>query len=149
VTPAERDPIAFVAEHGVVLVSGTGSAPRLSDAIAGEPVRGSWWAHPAGKRIFDALQVVADSPDIVVCRLAGGRQTLVHRAAWPVLWRLRDAIPADRSARIVQEHTAAGRHRTHATPIAAWMPAEARTAGDALDEATARARLDAWLNAAA
>ena len=58
------DPVSFVAAHGVVLVSGKGGAPRLSDAVAGEPVRGSWWAHPAGKRIFDALQLVAASPDI-------------------------------------------------------------------------------------
>jgi hypothetical protein len=146
VTRAAFDPLAFVAAHGVVLVSGKGGAPRLSDAVAGEPVRGSWWAHPAGKRIFDALQRVAESPDIVVCRLAAGRQTLVHRAAWPVLWRLRDAIPADRSARIVQEHTASGRHRAHAIPMADWMPVEARAAGERLDPAAARAQLDAWLN---
>jgi hypothetical protein len=146
VTPPAFDPVSFVAAHGVVLVSGKGGAPRLSDAIAGEPVRGSWWAHPAGKRIFDALQLVAASPDIVVCRLAGGRQTLVHRAAWPVLWRLRDAIAAERSARIVQEHTATGRHRVHAIPMAGWMPDEARAAGDRLDAAAARAQLDAWLN---
>jgi hypothetical protein len=146
VTRAAFDPLAFVAAHGVVLVSGKGGAPRLSDAVAGEPVRGSWWAHPAGKRIFDALQRVAGSPDIVVCKLAGGRQTLVHRRAWPVLWRLRDTLPAERSARVIQEHAAAGHHRTHTIPIDDWMPGEARAAGDALDPAAARAQLDAWLN---
>lgn len=147
--PAAFDPVAFVAMHGLVLVSGKGAQPRLSDAVAGEPVRGSWWAHPAGKRIFDALQRVAASPDIVVCRLAGGRQTLLHRRAWPVLWRCREAIPAGHGDRVVQEHTPQGRHRTHAIPIADWMPADARAAGEAMAPAKARAQLDAWLNGTA
>lgn len=33
-----------------------GGAPRLTEALAGEPVKGSWWAHPQGRRIFAILE---------------------------------------------------------------------------------------------
>ena len=31
-------------EHGIVLVSAKGPAPRLTEAIIGKPIKGSWWA---------------------------------------------------------------------------------------------------------
>lgn len=34
----------FVREHGIVLVSAKGPAPRLTEAIIGKPIKGSWWA---------------------------------------------------------------------------------------------------------
>jgi hypothetical protein len=37
------DPLAFVEKHGVVMESGRGPVPSLAEAIAGEPIRGSWW----------------------------------------------------------------------------------------------------------
>ncbi len=37
-----EEAIAFVREHGVVLVSAKGPVPRLVEAIAGETIRGSW-----------------------------------------------------------------------------------------------------------
>jgi hypothetical protein len=62
----------FVKTHGVVLASAKGPVPCLTDAIAGEPVRGSWWAHPKGKEIFRILQGLAESDEVLVCRLCGG-----------------------------------------------------------------------------
>ena len=47
--------IAFVRQHGVVLVSAQGAVPRLTEAIVGEPVKGSWWAHPKSHHIFAIL----------------------------------------------------------------------------------------------
>src|SRR5260221_254340 len=78
--------IAFVRQHGVVLVSGKGAVPRLTEAIVDEPIKGSWWAHPKSHHIFAILQAVTDSEDILVCRLVDGKLTLVHR-------RLQDDIP--------------------------------------------------------
>jgi hypothetical protein len=40
------DAIAFVQKHGVVLASAKGPVPRLTEAIVGEPIQGSWWSHP-------------------------------------------------------------------------------------------------------
>ena len=44
--------LAFVEKHGVVLVSARSAVPPLVEAIAGAPIRGSWWAHPKGREIF-------------------------------------------------------------------------------------------------
>jgi hypothetical protein len=137
------DPLAFVARHGVVLVWGRGPAPRLSEAIAGGPIRGSWWAHAQGKAIFDALQVLADAPDVLFCKLVEGRQTLVHRRLWPALARCGAAFPGDRVARVRQEHTGAGAHRNVETAFPEWLPAEVKEAAGALSEDAAWAELAA------
>jgi hypothetical protein len=70
-TPAEA--IAFVEKHGVVLMSAKGSVPRLTEAIINEPIKGSWWGHPRSHEIFAVLQTVADSSDVLVCRLIDGK----------------------------------------------------------------------------
>src|SRR6185503_19944407 len=36
----------MVRRNGVMLESGTGPVPNLAELIAGEPIKGSWWAHP-------------------------------------------------------------------------------------------------------
>jgi len=59
---------------------------------AGEPIRGSWWGHPAGHAIFDALNSLTESPDVVRTRLVNGKVTLVHRRLWPALARLADSF---------------------------------------------------------
>ena len=65
--------LAFVAAHGIVLVSARGSVPCLTEAIAGAPIKGSWWGHPAGKQIFAILEQVVDSGQVLVCRLIDGK----------------------------------------------------------------------------
>ena len=39
--------------------------------------------HPASHSIFDALNLLAASPDVVRMRLVNGKLTLVHRRLWP------------------------------------------------------------------
>src|SRR5256885_2696771 len=82
------DPLDFIARHGVVLASGKGAVPNLAEAVAGEPIRGSWWGHKKGKEIFSALSAVADSPDVLCFRLVDGKITFVHRRLWPAVVRL-------------------------------------------------------------
>jgi hypothetical protein len=77
VTPAEA--LAFVCAHGLALECGTGPVPSLAAVIAGEPIRGSWWAHARGREIFAVTRAIRDSPDVLVCRLVGGKITYVHR----------------------------------------------------------------------
>jgi hypothetical protein len=116
--------LAFVQRHGIVLVSAKGPAPRLTEAIAGEPIKGSWWGHRKGRLIFAVLQKLEDSPDILVCRFIAGHVTLVHRRLWPAIVKLADHFHADQLAQIRQEHTAAGKHVNHLTAYPAWVPAE-------------------------
>jgi hypothetical protein len=116
--------MAFVRRHGVVLVSAKGPAPRLTEAIAGEPIKGSWWGHSKGHQIFAILQKLEDSPDILVCRFIAGRVTLVHRRLWPAIVKLASHFHPDQLAQIRQEHTATGKHVNHLTAYPAWVPAE-------------------------
>src|SRR5205085_3076485 len=55
--------ISFVEQHGIVLASAKGPVPSLAEAIAGEPIIGSWWSHPKAQVIFDALSEIDDDVD--------------------------------------------------------------------------------------
>jgi len=114
--------MSFVRKHGVVLQSGKGSAPRLTEAIAGEPIKGSWWAHPKSHQIFAILQRLDDSPDILVCRFLGGRVTYIHRRLWPAIVKLASHFQADQLAQVRQEHTATGKHVNHVVEYPKWVP---------------------------
>jgi hypothetical protein len=144
---APFDPLAFVAEHGIVLASAHGPVPSLAEAVAGAPIRGSWWAHPRGQEIFRALNQVADSPDVLCFKLVAGKVTFVHRRLWPALVRLVDEIGADRLGAVEQEHTASGAHRNTVTAFPDWVPADVVRAAASLDPAAARAQLGAWVDA--
>jgi hypothetical protein len=62
--------------------------PSLVSIVAGAPVTGSWWGHPAGQLIYAVGQAIEDDPDVLVVRLWGGKLTLVHRRLWPALVRI-------------------------------------------------------------
>jgi hypothetical protein len=116
------DALAFIEEHGVVLVAGKGPVPRLVEVVLGEPIKGSWWAHPASHRIFAVLQAVEDSEDLLVCRLIEGKVTLVHRRLWAALARLERSFTRQQLAQIHQEHTASGKHVNRVVEFPAWVP---------------------------
>ena len=141
-TPAEA--LAFVEEHGVVLVSAKGPVPRLAEAIAGEPIKGSWWGHPKGRQIFAILEAVTESEDVLVCRLVKGKITLVHRRLWPALVRLAKRFPPDQIAKVRQEHTASGTHVNKEVPFPQWVPAQLMKQVRSLTEETAIAELGEW-----
>ena len=63
-----KEALAFVERHGIVLQAARGPVPNLAEAIAGGPVRGSWWGHPKGKEIFRAAKVIYESPNVLVCK---------------------------------------------------------------------------------
>ena len=105
------DPMAALVEQGMLLASARGPLPNVAEMVAGEPIRGSWWSHPASHAIFNALNSLADSPDVVRLRLVNGKVTLVHRRLWPALVRVADRLPAGRLAAIQEEHTRTGAHR--------------------------------------
>lgn len=140
-----EDALAFVRERGVVLVSAKGSAPSLVEAIVGQPVKGSWWAHPEGKRIFATLNAVTDSEEVLVCRLVGGKVTLVHRRLWPALARLAGHFLPEQIAQVRQEHTGSGRHVNHAVPFPQWTPQAVMREAEALGEQEALDLLGAWI----
>lgn len=140
--------LAFVSRHGAVLASAKGAAPRLSEAIAGMPIQGSWWSHPHGRGIYAVLQALEQSPEILVCRLLEGRVSLVHRRLWPALVRLAPRFAAGRLDQVRQEHTAAGHHQSHALPFPQWVPPDVLQQAQQLSEAQAETLLGDSLAAA-
>jgi len=124
--------VAFIERHGIVLECAMGSVPSLVEAIVGAPVRGSWWAHPEGRRIFRTLGAVQDSPNVLRCRLVDEKVTFAHRRVWPALVRLAMRIGREGLDRHEQVHTASGAHRTLTTPFPRWVPAEVIAAGKTL-----------------
>lgn len=71
----------------------------LIEDIAGEPVRGTWWSHPAGKKIYAAAEALDASEEALTTKLVEGRITWVHAALWPYLARVVED-PAWRAAAI-------------------------------------------------
>lgn len=135
-----EDLLPVLVERGMLLESARGPIPNGAELAAGEPIRGSWWAHPAAHQIYDVLNGLRDSPDVVRLRLINGKVTLVHRRMWPALARLEACFPPEALARLDEVHTASGRHRVTAIPFAEWLPEPARDEGEALgwDEAVAQ-----------
>jgi hypothetical protein len=140
-----EEALTFVRQHGVVLVSAKGSAPRLTEAIVGEDIRGSWWAHPKSHHIYSILEAVTDSDQVLVCRLIGGKITLVHRRLWPSLVRLANQFAPEQLAQVREEHTSSGRHASRVVPFPQWVPPEVSAQANAIDEQQALAIFRAWV----
>ena len=136
--------MAFVEKQGVVLVSAKGAVPSLTEAIVGEPVKGSWWGHPRSHQIFAILEALTESEDILVCRLVQGKVTLVHRRLWPALVRAAKRFPAAQIAQVRQEHTASGKHVNHEVPFPKWVPKKISEQAAKMDEQDALNDLGPW-----
>ena len=137
--------IAFVEAHGVVLVSAKGPAPRLVEAIAGEPISGNWWSHPRANAIYNVLAEVTESRQILVCRLVNGKVTLVHRRLWPALVRLAERFAPQQISQVREEHTPSGRHVVTEVSFPHWVPPEIAQEAKTLTERQAASLLRQWL----
>jgi len=133
-----RSALAFVRRHGVVLESARGPVPSLAEAIAGKPIRGSWWAHPKGREIFAVTRAIRDHRDVLVCRLVDGKLTFVHRRLWPALVRSSDRFRADRLSQVSEVHTRSGRHVTRVVPFPDWVPPPVRARARSLPDKAVR-----------
>ena len=127
----------------MLLASANGPIPNVAELVAGQPISGSWWAHERSHEIFDALNELADSPDVVRLRLIGNKITLVHSRLWPALVRLSGRLPAAALAAVDEEHTASGAHRTIEIPFPDWVPPEVIREAARLAEHEALAQLAA------
>jgi len=115
---------AFVKRHGIVLESARGPVPSLAEQVAGEPIRGGWWAHPKGKQIFRLSRAIRESPEVLVCRIIGGKVTYVHRHLWPAVVVLSGQFARKNLAAIKEVHTPEGKHKLLITPYPDWVPKE-------------------------
>lgn len=128
------DAIEFVRTHGVVLESAAGPVPSLAAAIAGGPIRGSWWSHARGREIFALTRAVRDCSDVLVCRLVDGKITYVHRRLWPALVRVSGRFPLKDLARVHETHTASGKHISEQVAFPGWVTQDISRQASRLDE---------------
>ena len=140
-----EEALAFVRERGIVLASAKGTAPRLTEAIIGEPIKGSWWAHAQSHQIFAILEAVTESEQILVCRLINGKVTLIHRRLWPSLARLANRFAPEQLAKVCEEHTPSGRHASRVVPFPQWVPPGVMEQAKTISESEALAAFSALL----
>jgi hypothetical protein len=136
-----KQALAWIKQCGIAVEAARASVPSLAQAVAGEPIRGSWWAHPKGNDIFMLSRAIRRSPDVLVCRLVDGKITYVHRRLWPALVRLAYRFSRARLGAITEVHTAAGRHKVHVTPFPEWVPKNVLAAANQLTEQAAVSQL--------
>lgn len=136
----------YVRTHGVVPESARGPVTSLVSAIAGEPIRGSWWSHARGREIFALMRALRASPDVLVCRLVDGKITYVHRRLWPALVRVADCFPPARLAQVRERHTASGRHVTEGTAFVDWVTPQLRREALRVDLAQAVREFQPWIS---
>ena len=139
------DVMAVLINYGMLLQSARGPVPNVAELVAGERIRGSWWAHPKSHDIFDALNALDASPDVVRLKLLNGKVTLVHRRLWPALVRVADRFNAKQLAALHEEHTASGAHQVEETPFPDWVPRDVQQSAAQLSVLDALAQLPAAL----
>lgn len=117
-----RQAMSFIRRYGVVLQSAKGLEPSFAARIAGEPIRGSWWSHPMGHTIFALVQHVHASNAVLVCTLADGKITYIHRRLWPFFVRIADRFPRHAIDKVQEIHLPSGRHKRQDIPFPDWVP---------------------------
>jgi len=133
----EKEALAFVERHGIVLQAARGPVPNLAEAIAGGAIRRSWWGHSKGKEIFRAVKAICESPDVLVCKLVEGKITYVHRRLWPALIKLAPRFQKEQLAKVWDEHTPSGAHQSRREQFPNWVPSEVMKEAEALSVAEA------------
>jgi hypothetical protein len=140
-----KEGLAFVERYGVVLQAARGPVPNLAEAVAGAPIRGSWWGHPKGHEIFRVADSISESDQVLVCKLVEGKVTYVHRRLWPALVKLASRFQKGQLAKIWNEHTRTGAHRSRVRAFPAWVPDEVRREAEHLSMNEAEDILAPWL----
>jgi hypothetical protein len=140
-----RGAVAFVRRHGIVLQAARGPVPSLAEAVAGGPIRGSWWGHPSGQAIFAAAEAASEHADVLVCKLVEGKVTYVHRRLWPALVRLAPRFRPAQLARVWNEHTTGGAHRARRQAFPGWVPEAVASEAQAMSVGEAERILGPWL----
>jgi hypothetical protein len=81
---ALRQAVAALEQTGLLYMHDA-RKPSLTALVAGAPIKGSWWGHPAGKRIFQVASALEDGDMALFVPLLSAKVTLVHRRLWPAL----------------------------------------------------------------
>ena len=140
-----RQAMDFIRYHGVVLQSAKGSEPSLVVRIVGCPIQGSWWGHPKGREIYALTNKIEESIAVLVCTLASGKITYVHRRLWPAFVRMAGQFPVHSLDKVQQVHLPSGRHQRQDIPFPDWVPESVLDSARKLSTPDASAEIETWL----
>lgn len=140
-----RQVMDFIRYHGVVLQSAKGLEPSLAARIAGGPIHGSWWGHPMSHEIFALIQNVHASKAAVVCTLARGKITYIHRRLWPAFVRMARRFPGHALDKVHEVHLPSGRHQRQDIPFPDWVPESVLNSAKRISAQDAAAEIHVWL----
>jgi hypothetical protein len=73
--------LAELERRGVLLQAGSEFA-SVANLVAGETIRGSWWAHPQSNLIYWVCQDLEAHPRMTEARLIGGKVTQLWNTVW-------------------------------------------------------------------
>ncbi len=140
-----RRAMDFIRYHGVVLQSAKGLEPSLAVRIVGAPIHGSWWGHRMGHEIYALAQKIDESKAVLVCTLAGGKITYIHRRLWPAFVRMARQFPSHALDEVQQVHLPSGRHQRQDIPFPNWVPEPVLASARGLSTSAASAEIKVWL----
>jgi hypothetical protein len=65
-----------------ILLDTDAKFPNVTALLAGETVRGSWWAHPLAHEIYRVASELRAHPDVLAIKLVSGKITFIRRPLW-------------------------------------------------------------------
>jgi len=135
----------FIRYHGVVLQSAKGLEPSLVFRIVGGPIYGSWWGHPMGSEIYALTKAIDESKAVLVCTLANGKITYIHRRLWPAFVRMAAKFPGNALDKVQQVHLPSGRHQRQDIPFPDWVSETVFDSARRLSTPEATVEIAVWL----
>jgi len=102
--PPDGSAFTALKKYGLLLLNDP-ALPNLCRLVAGERVRGSWWAHPRAQEIFQVYDALENHADVLILKLLSGKVTYIHRTLWPQIvavgrarepWQMNDLSAAAR-----------------------------------------------------
>ena len=135
----------FIRHHGVVLQAAKGLEPSLAVQIVGGPIRGSWWSHPKGNEIYALIQKIHKSKAVLICTLANGKITYIHRRLWPAFVHMAREFPAHALDKAVQVHLPSGQQQRQDVPCPEWVPETVLDSAKRISIPDASAEIEVWL----
>src|ERR1700749_2578424 len=74
-----------LSSSGILMVTDK-ALPSAAAIVAGEPIRGSWWAHPKSHEIFRMNVRVTEHSGVLVAKLVSSKNTFIYRSLWPAFY---------------------------------------------------------------
>ena len=138
-TPDEAK--AFLEQEGVLLENARGKAESVSHTIAGGPIKGGWTKHPKGPEILAATRALREDENTLVCRIAKGKITFIHRRLWAAVVRLSDELDIENLSSIRENHTGTRTNQVDEVPFPDWVPEDVWDAAAELSKDQAREQI--------